>query len=426
MSASVRRAAGSLLVVGLGGTELTGVERAWLKLVQPAGIILFRRNIADARQARALFSEAAGFCADHALRCVDVEGGTVDRLRDALAPMPSARAVAQAAMDEREDKDSCFPRSQNRDLGHAALFPALATKNRRKDGAHAGRDAQESMAREHGELIARAVKAFGFNATLAPVLDLALPQSAEVMGTRCAARTAAGVVEYARAFLAGLAAQGVAGCGKHFPGLGAGARDSHLETPAIGRAWRDLWREDLAPYRALGGQLPMVMVNHAVYPATKGGERPASVSKFWVTAVLRQRLGYRGMILSDDLEMGGILKFMSIEEAAIEAVRAGIDLLEICHSAELILRAYEALITESERSAAFAKLLTERARETARKRAKLFAASSAPALSARQFEALRSRILRYGERIAPATRPGGKNKDAARVEHPAIRETSPA
>ena len=89
------------------------------------------------------------------------------------------------------------------------------------------------QSREHGELIARGVKAFGFNTTLAPVLDLALPESAEVMGTRAAAPTAEEVVEYAREFLAGLAAQGVAGCGKHFPGLGGGTLDSHLETPAI-------------------------------------------------------------------------------------------------------------------------------------------------------------------------------------------------
>ncbi len=86
----------------------------------------------------------------------------------------------------------------------------------------------------------RRVKAFGFNTTLAPVLDLALPDSAEVMGTRAAAATAAGVVEYARGFLRGLAAQGVVGCGKHFPGLGGGTRDSHLETPAIRRSGREL------------------------------------------------------------------------------------------------------------------------------------------------------------------------------------------
>jgi beta-N-acetylhexosaminidase len=359
MTTHLRQAAGSLLVAGLAGTELTGLERAWLKLVRPAGVILFRRNIGDAKQTRALLDEATGLCGAHSLRCVDMEGGTVDRLRDALAPLPSAQAVA-----------------------HAARVTG-------KDG----------LIREQGELVARAVRSFGFNTTLAPVLDLALPASAEVLGTRLAAATSAGVVEYARSFLAGLAAHGVAGCGKHFPGLGGGTRDSHFETPAIKRSWRDLWREDLAPYRELRGELPMVMVNHAAYPDTAGKELPASVSPFWITTVLRKRIGYEGIIFSDDMEMGGILKFMPMEAATIAAVRAGMSLVEICHSPELILRGYEALLAEGERSAAFRKLLMTRARHTARQRARLFAGGTAEPLTGRQFEALQTHILRFGETI---------------------------
>jgi beta-N-acetylhexosaminidase len=376
MTASLRRSAGSLLVVGLGGTELTGLERAWLRLVRPAGIILFKRNIADAGQTRALLDEATGLGAVHGLRCVDVEGGTVDRLRDALAPMPSAQAVARASS----------PMSQKRDMGHPG----------RQDGARG----LPGLAREHGDLVARAVKAFGFNATLAPVLDLGLPESAQVMGTRIAAATAAGVVEYARGFLRGLAAQGVVGCGKHFPGLGGGTRDSHLETPAIRRSGRELWLDDLAPYRELRDELPMVMVNHAVYPETPGKKLPASVSPYWITTLLRKRIGYTGIVFSDDLEMGGILKVMSIEEAVVSAVRAGMDLMEICHSPELILRAFEGLIAEAERSRGFADLIMARARRTEKLRAKLFAGGIPRALTQRQFEALRGQVLRFSETIA--------------------------
>jgi beta-N-acetylhexosaminidase len=359
---NLRHAAGSLLVVGLEGKEFGGLERAWLKLVRPAGIILFRRNIGDPRQTRALLSEATTLCSAHSLRCVDLEGGTVDRLRDALAAMPSAQAVA------------------------------LAAKATGKD----------SLIMEHGELVARAVKAFGFNTTLAPVLDLALPVSAGVMGTRAASATAAGVVEYARGFLAGLAAQGVVGCGKHFPGLGCSSRDSHLETPAIQRNWNELWRKDLVPYRELRNELPMVMVNHAAYPETRGNGLPASVSPYWITSVLRRRIGYQGIVFSDDLEMGGILKFMPMEEAVIAALRAGMDLLEICHSPELILRAYEALIGEGERSAAFRKLMLDRAGRAGRLRSRLFAGGVPAALPARQFEALRTRVLRFGDTIRNA------------------------
>ena len=96
MASNLRHAAGSLIVVGLAGTELSSLERAWLKLVRPGGIILFRRNIADAAQTRTLLSEATAYCAPHSLRCVDLEGGTVDRLRDALAPTPAAQFVARA------------------------------------------------------------------------------------------------------------------------------------------------------------------------------------------------------------------------------------------------------------------------------------------------------------------------------------------
>jgi len=357
---TIRQAAGKLLVVGLAGPDLTSIERAWLRLIRPAGVILFRRNISDARQTRALLAEATSLCVPHALRCVDLEGGPVDRLRDVLAPLPSAQAVAQAV--ETTGKNT--------------------------------------LAREHGELVARAARAFGFNVTLAPVLDLGLPESAPVMGVRCAAPSAQCVIEYAREFLAGLGAHGIAGCGKHFPGLGGGTLDSHNETPRIERPWRKLWQEDIEPYRALCGQLPMVMVSHAAYPLTRGKDRPASVSRFWIETILKKRIGYRGIVFSDDFEMGGILNFLPIEEAVVEAVRAGMDLVEICHSPELILRAFESLVTTAERSASFRSLLVARARTAAQKRVRWIAPDVSPAPGARHLEALRTRILGYGEKVA--------------------------
>ena len=374
MKETLRQAAGSLLVVGLEGNELTSMERAWLKLIRPAGIILFKRNIVDREQTRALLTESTGFCAPHCGAFVDVEGGTVDRLRDVLAPIPSVQTVA-IAMRFKENRNSQNP-------------------------------TRDSLAREHGELVARAAKSFGFNSSFAPVLDLALPESRRVMETRTAAATGEGVTAYAREFLAGLAAQGVAGCGKHFPGLGGGTLDSHLETPKIERSWPQLWKEDLEPYRALRDEMPMVMVNHAAYPLTADPARPATVSKFWMQTVLRKRIGYRGIVVSDDLEMGGVAKFMPIAEAAVATVRLGADLALICHHPEPILQVYEALIYEGERSAAFRKILLGRARESARKRAKTFPAKMPAALSAKQFEALRARILRFGETVAKAAARG--------------------
>lgn len=358
MPTQLRQAAGSVLVVGLGGVELSGLERAWLRLVRPAGIILFRRNIADAAGTRELLRAASVFCQEAAMRCVDVEGGTVDRLRDAISPMPSAKAVAATG--------------------------------------------KQALMERHGELIAREVAAFGFNTTLAPVLDLALPQSAAVMGSRAPSETPMDVVQYARNFLAGLSKQGVNGCGKHFPGLGGGTLDSHQQTPAIERTLNQLWREDLLPYRELAGELPMVMINHAMYPLTPSKRAPATASHYWASKVLRQRIGYRGVIFSDDMEMGGILNFAGIEEAAILAVRAGIDLIEVCHSPELILRCYESILREAERSVVFRRVLLERVRRGSRLRARLFGAGIRPALSAARMMALRERVRAFAALVEVA------------------------
>ena len=375
---NLRRAVGSLLVVGLTGTELSSLERAWLRLLRPAGVILFHRNIKDADQTRTLLDEATGLCTRNSVRYVDVEGGTVNRLRDALAPLPSAQAVGLAALN------------------------------------------RPTLARQFGELIARAVRAFGFNTTLAPVVDLALPESAEVMGTRSVAPDPEQVISFAREFMRGLEAQRVIACGKHFPGLGGAASDTHFVTPEIHRTWEQLWSEDLAPYRELHTQMPIVMTNHAAYPNTPGKDMPASASRFWITTVLRNRIGYRGIILSDDLEMGGILKFLPVDEAAVEAVRAGSDLLEICHSAELILRTYEALLTGAEKSASFRKLVLARARESSRKRARLYAGKVPPALTARQFDRLRGDVARFRDDVAAA----GTQPDAVAPRTTAPAETS--
>lgn len=351
MTASLRSAVGSLLVVGLSGPELTSLERAWLRVVQPGGIILFRRNIAGAAQTRALLAAATAHTAPHPMRAVDIEGGAVDRLRDAVAPMPAPQSVART--------------------GKATLM------------------------RRHGQLIAQEALAFGFNTTLAPVLDLGLPISAAVMGTRTASPDPAQVTEYARNFLQGLATHGVTGCGKHFPGLGGGALDSHHATPSIPRTFPEMWATDLAPYRDLVHTLPMVMVNHAAYPATRSGDKPATASPYWVTTILRRKLAYPGLIFSDDLEMGGILNHLPIEDAILAAFRAGLHMAEICHSPELILRAFDSLLRHAESSAAFRRLILTRAAEAAKLRRSRYATPIPRALSATRLASLRDQILAF-------------------------------
>jgi beta-N-acetylhexosaminidase len=247
--------------------------------------------------------------------CVDMEGGTVDRLKNAIAPAPSAAEVF-AAEDRR-------------------LF------------------------RKHGKLIGESCRALGFNTDFAPVLDLALEPSRTVMGSRAVSPDPRQASVYAREFLAGLREAGVLGCGKHFPGLGEANLDTHHELPAVAKPLKRLWVEDLLPYRTLRRQMPLVMVSHAAYPEVTHDRTPASLSKKWITDILRKKIGYRGLVVSDDLEMGGVLKAAPIEQAAVEHLRAGGDLCLICHQEEFVVRAYEALVKEAERDRKFAGRVAE-------------------------------------------------------------------
>jgi beta-N-acetylhexosaminidase len=309
---ALRKQVGQLLIAGLEGPELTTIEKSWLKLIQPGGVILFRRNIEEAAQACRLLTETSSLSSVPLFRCVDLEGGLVDRLRELIALMPSLAAVAATG--------------------------------------------KKSLYLKHGKLIGREARALGFNVVLAPVLDLALPESRSVMKTRTFFATPEEVTAYAGAFLAGLESADILGCGKHFPGLGGGSFDSHKATPVIDRSMSELWQADLQPYRSLKARLPIVMVSHASYPAS-GDNKPASISRQWITDVLTKRIRYRGLILSDDMEMGGILTQTTIEDAAVQAVAAGTHLIEICRDPSLLIRAYEGLLSEAERSPAFQRVV---------------------------------------------------------------------
>ncbi|MGA8160785.1 MAG: beta-N-acetylhexosaminidase [Acidobacteriaceae bacterium] len=308
-SVELAEQAGQLLIVGVAGASLSEAERTWFQQIRPGGLILFRRNIEQAPQTGALLRQADRLGNTPLFRCVDEEGGLVDRLRDLIAPLPSPAAV-------------------------------FATGKRQ-------------LYRQHGWLVAREARALGFNTVLAPVLDLALPESASILRSRAVAAEPWRVIDYARTFLAGLRMEDILACGKHFPGLGGGTVDSHQSMPVIRRQTRLMWRTDLAPWLAVGPRLPFAMVAHASYPWPGRDAATATVSRYWVTNVLRRQIRFKGIVLSDDMEMGGILSQMSIEEATIQALLAGIQMIEICRDPALVHRAYEAIVKEAERSRAF-------------------------------------------------------------------------
>jgi beta-N-acetylhexosaminidase len=351
----LRQAVGQVLVVGLEGPLLSPLESSWLRLLQPGGVILFRRNIESAAQTYALLQSAEQAVGRPLLRYIDVEGGTVDRLRDLVAPMPSPFAVAAT--------------------GETKLFE------------------------KHGSLIGEEVRLLGLNVTFAPVLDLRTPASEGVMTTRVVAEDANLVTRYARSFLKGLARHRVLGCGKHFPGLGSGQVDSHHTTPSITKPFDELWKEDLLPYRRLAKQLPMVMVSHAAYSSS--GPDPASVSEYWIRKILIRKIGYKGLIVSDDMEMGGILTCMSMAEAAVRSLAAGTEIVEICRDPALIFAAYESVLREAEGSSAFARML----RRAAAKVSAVTVAHSrrpAPPPSSADVDRMRTAVQQFASQLAKA------------------------
>jgi beta-N-acetylhexosaminidase len=244
------------------------------------------------------------------------------------------------------------------------------------------------------------VRALGFNTDFAPVFDLGFPTSRPVLGTRTASDDPKEVALYAREFLHGLRAAGVLGCGKHFPGLGEAALDTHHELPAVEKAWPRLWAEDLYPYRALKREMALVMVGHAAYPAVTRDRTPASISRKWITEILRKKIGFRGLVVSDDLEMGGVLAATPIEQAAVETLRAGADLFLVCHKEELVRRSYEAVLREAERDKSFARRVQEAARRVlAFKRRTRAMKATASVPSRKTVEGLRSAMLQFTDEI---------------------------
>jgi beta-N-acetylhexosaminidase len=285
--------------------------------IQPAGVILFARNIVSVQQTHELLQACRRNLPPAPFLCVDMEGGLVDRLKKALEPAPAPAEVFAS--------------------GDRKLF------------------------RRHGKIIGEECRAAGFNVDFAPVSDLAGAASRSVLGSRAVSGNAKEVTRYVREFLLGLKSAGVLGCGKHFPGLGEGKLDSHQYLPVIEKSWKQLWAEDLVPYRTLRREFPFVMVAHAAYPAVTHDSTPASISKMWITDILRKRIGYKGLVISDDLEMGGVTSAVPVERAAVAHIRAGGDMCLICHNESVIRLAQEAFIREAERDPKFARQVKEAA-----------------------------------------------------------------
>jgi beta-N-acetylhexosaminidase len=352
----LRHQVGQLLIIGFEGTEVSAKLRTMLSTLQPGGIVLFTRNIASPAQTYALLQECRRCLETPPFLCVDMEGGSVDRMREVIGPAPSAEEVAAS--------------------GNRKLF------------------------RQHGRVIGDECRSLGFNVNFAPVCDLKREASAKVMGTRTVSEDPKRVTEYVRQFLLGLKDHGVLGCAKHFPGLGEGTLDTHRELPEIHKPMRRLWQEDLYPYRVLHGAVPFVMISHAAYPEATQEMLPATLSRKLITGVLRRRIGYRGLVVTDDMDMGALLAAAPIEQAAVQTLRAGSDLLLICRNADHIWAAYEAVLQEAERNRRFAGLVKEKSgRVLARKKRSPEVQRHAPPPAEETVERLRRELWELGEQV---------------------------
>jgi beta-N-acetylhexosaminidase len=347
---------GQLLIIGFDGTEMTRRLHSLLTQVQPAGVILFARNIKTPEQTWGLLRDCRKCVSIPLFTCVDLEGGQVDRFRDVLAPAPSAAEVFATS--------------------HRKLF------------------------RRHGQIIGNNCRTLGFNVDFAPVLDLAFAASRKVMNSRAVSANPRAATVYAREFLAGLRSAKVLGCGKHFPGLGEGKLDSHHELPVIRKTLTKLWSEDLLPYRTLRAQLPMVMISHAAFPTVTGDRTPASLSSKWISEILRKRIGYRNLVVSDDLEMEAVRTAASVGDSTVSHIRAGGDLALICHREEYVEEAYARLTAAVGSDSRFCKRASDSIKRVVafkKKSTSIFRISQSPSSS--MIDRLSRDLWEFGEQV---------------------------
>jgi len=305
---------GQLLYIGLPGTQFDSEARSLVREVSPGGVIIFGRNVAAPEQLRALLDGVRASVAVEPLFGIDQEGGLVDRLRKICTPMPAARVI-------------------------------------RQHGDLAG-------ARSHGRITGEVLRLLGFNMNFAPVMSI-MTEDRDLLSnglySRSYGRSPGEVLGYTMVYLRGLQGTGLLGCAKHFPGIGAGEVDTHEQMPVIHLTHDDLIAQDLAPYIELfqreDNMVRAVMISHGGFPnidihrgIASGPLVPASINPSIVTDLLREELGYKGLVLTDDLEMGAIARHYEIEEAALRAVLAGEDMLLVCAKPEMIRRAYAALL----------------------------------------------------------------------------------
>jgi beta-N-acetylhexosaminidase len=279
---------GQLIMIGVPGKELDAETAQLFRRVQPGAFILFGRNLENVAQLRKLIDDLRDVSEVEPIITVDQEGGRVSRLRWIGSEPPNAQQLR-----ENDDVD---------------------------------------LIRRHGDITGRLLRLFGFNLDLCPVLDISFDDEAEnSLRGRCYGRTVKEVIRNAGAFNQAMREQGIASCGKHFPGYSAAISDAHYQLPRIDRTREELDQNELAVFRQFVNDVDSMMICHGWYPCFETEKTPASLSRRVITDLLRGEFGFKGLAMTDDLDMGAILTNYTLEDTIRLAVMAGNDLVMICH-----------------------------------------------------------------------------------------------
>jgi len=279
---------GQLIMTGVPGKELEPATARLFRKVQPGAFILFGRNIESAAQLRKLIDDLRDLSDVEPIITIDQEGGRVSRLRLIGNEPPNAQQL--------RDKDDV------------------------------------ELIRRHGDITGRLLRLFGFNLDLCPVLDISFDDDADnSLRGRCYGKSVVQVVRNAGTFNEAMRGQGIASCGKHFPGYSAAISDAHYQLPCINRSREQLDQYELAVFRAFVDKVDSMMICHGWYPCFGPEKTPATLSRGIITDLLRNELGFDGLIMTDDLDMGAILTGYRLEDTIRLAIAAGNDLAMICH-----------------------------------------------------------------------------------------------
>ncbi|PWU09569.1 MAG: glycosyl hydrolase [Verrucomicrobia bacterium] len=283
---------GQLLLIGIPGPELDAQTRGFLRKIQAGGYIIFTRNIQSPSQLRKLLDDLRDLSEIEPIFTLDQEGGRVSRLKAIGNEPPNAQ--------------------QLREKGDAQLI------------------------RRHGDLTGRLLRLFGFNLDLCPVLDISFDDNADnSLFGRCYGTTAEQVIRNATLFNDAMRCAGVLSCGKHFPGYSSAANDPHHELPVLTRSRGELERHELAVFHHFIPHVDSMMIGHIAFSELDPSGQPASLSPAIVRGLLREKMGFQGLVMTDDLDMGAILNHYGFEQTMRMGIEAGNDLLMICHRTEL-------------------------------------------------------------------------------------------